>query len=140
MTSDAEPTVSRRAVIAGAGGAVAAVIAAYAVYDRVAGNGSGGAATSGVLGTTSDFPVGGGKVLADQQVVVTQPTAGDFRCFSAICTHTGCTVNEVARATINCPCHGSRFDIADGSVVKGPARLPLPTRTVTVEGTTVTLA
>lgn len=77
------------------------------------------------LGPASDVPVGGGKIYADQKVVVTQPTRGTFEGFSAICTHQGCLVSTVADGTINCTCHGSRFSIQNGAVEKGPATTPL---------------
>jgi Rieske Fe-S protein len=68
------------------------------------------------LAKTSDIPVGGGKIFKAEKVVVTQPKAGEFRAFSAICTHQGCPVGSVSGGTINCPCHGSKFKIADASV------------------------
>ncbi|MFC5910152.1 Rieske (2Fe-2S) protein, partial [Streptacidiphilus monticola] len=74
----------------------------------------------------------GGKVFADQQVVVTQPAAGQFKAFSAVCTHAGCTVGSVSGGTIVCPCHGSKYKITDGSVVQGPAPRPLAEKSVTV--------
>ncbi|MFL6155840.1 MAG: Rieske (2Fe-2S) protein [Marmoricola sp.] len=89
---------------------------------------------------TSEIPVGGGKIFADQQVVVTQPTAGDFKAFSAVCTHQGCLVNKVADKQIQCPCHFSHYSIADGSVESGPAPKPLPAKTVTVSGDTLTVS
>nr|WP_225956210.1 Rieske (2Fe-2S) protein [Amycolatopsis lexingtonensis] len=92
------------------------------------------------LGAAADIPVGGGKVFADKQVVVTQPVAGTFAAFSAVCTHQGCTVDAVADGTINCPCHGSKFKVADGSVANGPAAQPLPKKAVTVTGGKITLA
>lgn len=81
----------------------------------------------------SKVPVGGGTVLADRKIVVTQPTAGDFKAFSAVCTHQGCTVKDVSGGTINCPCHGSRFRVADASVAAGPAPSPLPARQISVK-------
>lgn len=87
-----------------------------------------------VLGPVSDVPVGGGKVFADQKVVVTQPTAGQFKGFSAVCTHAGNPVGSVENGQIVCPFHQSRFNIADGSVAKGPATTPLPSVDVTVQG------
>ncbi len=85
----------------------------------------------------ADVPVGGGRVLGAEEIVVTQPEEGEFRAFSAICTHQRCLVSEVADGTINCPCHGSRFRIADGSVERGPATRPLPEERITVDGNTV---
>ncbi|WP_433894120.1 Rieske (2Fe-2S) protein [Streptomyces sp. CA-111067] len=92
------------------------------------------------LAKTSDIPVGGGKIFAAQKVVVTQPTAGEFKAFSAVCTHMGCLVKEVADGTIDCPCHGSKFKVADGSVAGGPAPAPLAPKQVTVSGDQVELA
>jgi Rieske Fe-S protein len=92
------------------------------------------AAAGTVLGPSSGVPVGGGKIFEDQAVVVTQPTAGTFHAFSAICTHQGCTVDSVAGGTINCPCHGSKFSVTDGSVTKGPAKNPLPAKQVSADG------
>jgi Rieske Fe-S protein len=77
------------------------------------------------LGPASDVPVGGGKIYADQRIVVTQPAKGTFEGFSAICTHQGCLVSTVADGTINCTCHGSKFSIQNGGVENGPATAPL---------------
>src|SRR5579863_5344290 len=96
---------------------------------------SGGASAGGtVLGLAADVPVGGGKVYTTAQVVVTQPVMGQYKAFSAICTHVGCLCNQVAGGTINCPCHGAKFKITDGSVVAGPATTPLAGASVTVTG------
>jgi len=91
------------------------------------------------LTSTGDVPEGGGVVFGDDEVVVTQPRAGEFKGFSAICTHEGCTVGEVADGTINCPCHGSRYAIADGSVTGGPAPDPLPPVEIVVDGDQILL-
>jgi Rieske Fe-S protein len=93
----------------------------------------GGAAPTGtLLGLAKDIPVGGGMVFMDEKVVVTQPARNEFRAFSAVCTHVGCICNKVANGTIDCPCHGSEFKIANGAVVTGPAPAPLPPRTISV--------
>ena len=92
------------------------------------------------LTKTSAVPVGGGRIFADKKVVVTQPTQGDFKAFSAVCTHQGCTVSTVSDGTINCPCHGSKFRIADASVAAGPAPRPLPAQPITVKGGEILLA
>jgi Rieske Fe-S protein len=93
----------------------------------------------GGLAVTGDIPVGGGKVFPGDEVVVTQPTPGEFKAFSAVCTHQGCLVNDVTGGTINCGCHGSRFGL-DGSVAQGPATKPLPKRGVKVTGDQISLA
>jgi Rieske Fe-S protein len=85
-----------------------------------------------VLGATADVPVGGGMVYTAAKVVVTQPVKGEFKVFSAVCTHVGCICNQVADGTINCPCHGAKFKITDGSVVAGPAPTPLAAKAFTV--------
>jgi Rieske Fe-S protein len=158
---DQEPTdqapqgseLARRAVVAGTGIlAVSTALAACSSYGNSAPPASPAPAASPTpeaapsataayaplagerLGSTGDIPVGGGTVFAGQKVVVTQPAPGTFKAFSAVCTHRGCTVNKVAAGTIDCPCHGSKYAVADGSVVRGPAPRPLPERQITVSG------
>lgn len=92
------------------------------------------------LASTGDIPVGGGKVFGNEQVVITQPTPGEFLGFSAVCTHQGCSVADVSGGTINCTCHGSKFQIEDGSVANGPAQEPLPSRALTIDGDQISLA
>ncbi len=94
----------------------------------------------GPLVATSDVPVGGGVVVKDAEVVVTQPSDGDFKCFTAICTHEGCVVGSVEDGQIKCPCHGSAFSVEDGSVIQGPAEDPLDEIQVAVDGGQVTRA
>ena len=88
------------------------------------------------LATTSQVPVGGGLILGKEKVVITQPTEGDFKAFSAVCTHQKCTVAEVTD-TIDCTCHGSKFNVADGSVEDGPATSPLAEVPIKVEGDSI---
>ena len=105
------------------------------------GGSSGGDAAGGTpLASTADIPEGGGKVFADQKVVVVQPSAGEFKAYSATCTHQGCAVKSIADGVINCPCHNSNFSITDGSVKSGPATKPLPAVEITVSGDSITLA
>ena len=155
----AEPTVpasNRRALLACAGAACAAVLAGCARYNSsngIAGGqsaqggsssaapaGSAGSGGSAVLAKTSDVPVGGGKILAGPKIVITQPQAGSFKAFTAVCTHLGCTVGSVSGGTINCPCHGSKFSIDNGSVVNGPATRPLAPISIKVQGTSIVQA
>ncbi len=92
------------------------------------------------LASVSDVPVGGGVIIDDPAVVITQPTEGDFKAFTAICTHQGCLVSSVESNEILCPCHGSRFSATDGSVIQGPATMPLQPAGITVEGGNVVLS
>jgi Rieske Fe-S protein len=92
------------------------------------------------LAKVADVPVGGGKIIEDEALVVTQPTAGVFKAFSAICTHQGCVVSGVNNGKILCACHGSEFKISDGSVVKGPASRRLEATNVKVSGSDIVLA
>ncbi|TYB41575.1 Rieske (2Fe-2S) protein [Actinomadura chibensis] len=104
------------------------------------GGGGGGGGGGTALGSAADIPVGGGKVFKDANVVVCQPTQGQFKAYSSKCTHRGCDVGSVSGGTINCPCHGSKFKIADGSVANPPADRPLEEKRITVEGGQITLA
>ena len=87
-------------------------------------SGGGNSATADALVATAQVPVGGGVILADQNVVVTQPTEGTFEGFSATCTHQGCLLATVASGTINCGCHGSQYSITNGDNVAGPSGEP----------------
>jgi Rieske Fe-S protein len=92
------------------------------------------------LTTTADIEVGGGSIFADEEVVVTQPSKGEFKCFTAICTHQGCVVSSVSDGTINCECHGSRFSIENGDVEAGPATFALEEIPIDVAGEQISLA
>jgi Rieske Fe-S protein len=152
---------SRRTVLACVGTACAAVLAGCSTYNSnnggvagsqaapagssaapptQAGSGSSAAAGPAALASTSDVPVGGGKILTDKKIVLTQPKSGEFHGFSAVCTHAGCTVGSVSDGTIDCPCHGSRFSVVNGAVVNGPATSPLPPVNVKVQGTSIVQA
>lgn len=88
----------------------------------------------------ADVPVGGGIVLHDSGVVVTQPVEGSFVAFSATCTHQGCLVREVLETGIFCACHGSLFDTADGSPLEGPADEPLHRADIVEAGDSLVVA
>lgn len=148
---------SRRRVLV-AGGVIAAAGAVTAACGSSGASESGGGAPSATDSTagsaaaatptaanptatipTADIPVGGGQILTDQKVVITQPTAGNFMAFTAVCTHQGCLVASIVDAEIVCPCHASRFSIADGAVTGGPAPAPLAPAPITVSGDAITL-
>ncbi|MGW2959503.1 Rieske (2Fe-2S) protein [Streptomyces sp. NPDC001220] len=117
----------------------AAASASASASAEASSSGSASAAAGKALAQTSQIPEGGGMIFKEQKIVVTQPKKGEYKAFSAICTHEGCTVSQVADGTIDCPCHGSKFHIADGSVAHGPATRPLPTKSIAVSGNSITL-
>lgn len=90
--------------------------------------------TGELIGAAADVPVGGCAVYADRKVVVTQPTEGEFKAFSGVCTHQGCLVSSAPEGDIPCRCHMSFFSPTDGSVVSGPAESPLAAVEIVVEG------
>ncbi len=87
-----------------------------------------------LLASLDGIPQGGGVILKDAPIVLTRTATGELHAFSAVCTHQGCTVAAVTGGTIDCPCHGSRFDAATGAVRTGPAARPLPPVAVVVRG------
>ena len=122
-------------VVAACGGGGSSTPAASTTgADSPAGSSSPPAADAAALTPTADVPVGSGVILADAKVVVTQPTAGTFMGFSSTCTHMRCQVTGISGGRITCPCHGSSYSIADGSVQGGPAPRPLPKVAIKVEG------
>ena len=126
--------VSRRIVFQGMGALGTAVALAGCGSDDGNATDDAPAADAGTeLAATSEVPVGGGLILQDEKIVVTQPTEGNFKAFTAVCTHQGCVVATV-EATINCTCHGSKFSIEDGSVAGGPAPSALAAVEITVDG------
>lgn len=100
---------------------------------------SSAAAPAGPSVAKADVPEGGGVVLEDADFVVTQPSAGTFKAYNAICTHQGCKVSSVTDGKITCPCHGSAFSIEDGSVANPPANKPLAAATLTESGDTLVI-
>lgn len=124
----------------GSGGGSGGTSGGYGGYGGGQDSSDEGGGGGGTLAQTSDIPVGGGRIFSAEKVVVTQPEEGTFRGFSAVCTHQGCTVGNVDGEIIQCPCHGSRFSIVDGSVQGGPAPDPLPAEEITVEGEEIRLA
>jgi Rieske Fe-S protein len=148
-SQESRPVPSRRTVVTAAGtaGLAAALTACGGSGDAAGDSGTSksassdaGSSSAAPLAKVSDIPEGGGKIFADQQVVVTQPKKGDFKAFSSKCTHMGCAVADVSGGTINCPCHGSKFSIEDGSVKNPPATQPLPEKQIEVSGDSIKLA
>ncbi|GAB3465974.1 hypothetical protein GCM10027570_54690 [Streptomonospora sediminis] len=130
--------ISRRRLLGAAGAAGAAAMGAAACGSDSGGPEPYDALRGTVVAQTTDIPVGGGSVVIKGKLVVTQPEEGGFKAFSAVCTHAGCTIQEVER-NIHCLCHGSEFDIATGDVRHGPANQPLKQLSITVNGTDIVL-
>ncbi|MDI1464376.1 Rieske (2Fe-2S) protein [Catellatospora sp. KI3] len=125
---------TRRVLLAGVCGAgLGAVSAACGGAAGPPEAGQSAAASPVLLGPVTDVPVDGGKVYETAQVVVVQPQQGVYKAFTSVCTHRQCQVGSVAGNQIACPCHGSKFSAEDGSVLNGPATLPLAAKKVTVE-------
>jgi Rieske Fe-S protein len=123
------PAISRRTALLGIGGATIAVCLGCSSQPAAAGP---------VTVAVSEVPVGSGKIVGN--FVITQPQAGTFEAFSAICTHQGFTVQQVTTTAIVCGHHGSTFSLTDGSVITGPAARPLPKATVTRNGDVLTIS
>jgi Rieske Fe-S protein len=126
--------ISRRVFLAGSATAVGAV-GALAACSTTASPGAATPPPGGGLIALADVPVGGAAAAVTASgatIVVAQPEAGKVVAFSAVCTHTGCTV-AADGARLVCPCHGSVFDAATGGVLNGPATAPLPPVAVAVK-------
>ncbi|RNI24627.1 Rieske (2Fe-2S) protein [Flexivirga caeni] len=139
---------SRRVVLRSAG-----IVGGIAAATAVAGCGSSGGSSSGAGSGSSasgggaggsvakaKVPVGSGFIDADLGAVITQPTTGEFKAFSNVCTHQGCLVTDISGDTIICPCHGSEFSIKNGDAVQGPATKPLAPKTATVKGAEIVVS
>lgn len=134
MSGIGEVRANRRIVFHGLG-ALGVAVALAGCGGGEDDSGGGDDVESGAeLTTTSEVPVGGGIVLTDQRVVVTQPTEGEFKAFTAVCTHQQLTVTSVEDGTIHCANHGSAYDAATGEVTQGPAPSALAAVEITVDG------
>lgn len=72
-------------------------------------------------------------------VIVVHTESGQFKAFSARCTHLGCVVQfkpDGGAPHFACNCHGSQFDI-NGKNIAGPAPRPLTPFKVNVQETSI---
>ena len=127
----------RAAAVAGVG---VPLLAACGEESGASGTGGTGTTTTGPIAKVSEIPVGSGKIFEAEKVVITQPAEGEFKAFSAVCTHQACLVSKMEDAGIRCTCHLSLFSVEDGSVLEDPATKPLEELTVTVEGEDISVS
>jgi len=86
----------------------------------------------------ADVPVGEAKrfAVADQQVAVVNLGEDGFRAIDAVCSHEHYYLDEgdvdVDEGTIECPKHGSLFDVESGTPLGLPAIKPVATFAVTL--------
>jgi cytochrome b6-f complex iron-sulfur subunit len=134
-----EHCATRRSVLIGAGVVGAAALAGCGSKSSTAAattSAAGAAApAASALAQLSDIPVGTAIAAKNngKPIIIAQPTAGEVKAFSAICTHMGCTVAPSSSGQeLDCPCHGSKYSASTGAVIGGPAPKPLPAVAVKV--------
>lgn len=155
---DAQPTPSRRSVLAGAGVVVGGIAGTSVLAGcGSSGSGSGGSAGGGASSSQTSNPGSGtgasgiaavSSIPDGGTIAVKNPNGGTVLLtrtgeavtgLNARCTHQGCTVAPKG-AVLDCPCHGSQFQPGTGAVLNGPATEPLAKVAVTVTNGQVTLA
>lgn len=89
------------------------------------------------IGSSRDVIAGQMRVydVAGTKVTVANVNA-HIHAFDDTCTHLGCSLakGKLEGTTVTCPCHGSQFDVTSGAVLRGPARRPVRSRSVQVQG------
>jgi 3-phenylpropionate/trans-cinnamate dioxygenase ferredoxin component len=85
-------------------------------------------------GDVSDGEVNSYSV--DGRQVAIANVDGELHAFDDVCTHQQCSLAEgdLEDNVIECPCHGSQFDVTTGEVVEGPAADPVDVFEVREEG------
>ena len=136
LASDAERAssrlFSRRATLV-----TGALASTAALASCAEGGGTTVTAPDGTVDMAAASSVGVGKATkltrGTTTVIVAQPSEGQYKAYSPVCTHQGCQLQVQDSNRIVCPCHGSEFATADGSVLHGPAETPLKTYSVQVK-------
>jgi 3-phenylpropionate/trans-cinnamate dioxygenase ferredoxin subunit len=89
---------------------------------------------------TTDIPEGEAKkvVVGGAEIAIVNLGEGEFRAVGDICSHEHYYLSEgevdVDFESIECPRHGSTFDLNTGRPRSLPATTPIPTYPVKVEG------
>jgi nitrite reductase/ring-hydroxylating ferredoxin subunit len=78
--------------------------------------------------------------LADENVCIVN-VEGNCYAIGNLCTHLGGPLNEgtLEGYNVECPWHGSKFDVRIGEPTKPTARQPVPSYEVKVEGNNILL-
>jgi nitrite reductase/ring-hydroxylating ferredoxin subunit len=83
-------------------------------------------------GEMTGFEVGGERVAVAK-------VGGTLYAFGNTCTHLQCSLasGDLEGTTVTCPCHGSRFDVTTGALLRGPAQEPVQSYPVRVDSETL---
>jgi 3-phenylpropionate/trans-cinnamate dioxygenase ferredoxin subunit len=88
------------------------------------------------VASTSEIPERKMKkvILGSQQVLVAN-VKGKYYAIGNVCTHVGGPLDRgiLESQEVECPLHGSRFDVTNGQVKRGPAARPEPVYDVKIE-------
>lgn len=79
---------------------------------------------------------GDGKLLGNDEVGAFEVNGqrlaiarvdGELYAFAGDCTHEACPLGDgyLDGLIVECPCHGAKFDLTTGAVIKGPATVPV---------------
>jgi 3-phenylpropionate/trans-cinnamate dioxygenase ferredoxin subunit len=79
----------------------------------------------GTAGEVADGEIN--SYTAGERQVAIANVDGDLHAFDDLCTHQQCSLAEgdLEGTIVECPCHGSMFDITTGEAVNGPATDPV---------------
>ena len=98
--------------------------------------------TSVKVGKVSGIEKDSGMIVrfGSKPVILIRTAAGDFRAFSATCTHLDCTVQyKKELGVIWCACHNGKYDLT-GRNISGPPPRPLEEYRVIVQGDEVSVS
>ena len=124
-------------MVLGAGIVSTAVSFVYPVWRYLIPPAAAEPATNSVIaGKVTEFKANSGAVVkfGTKPALVVRTPDGDFRAFSAVCTHLECTVQyKTDTSQIWCACHNGLYDLT-GNVISGPPPRPLERFTVHLRG------
>ena len=125
----------RAALAASAAGLTAVAVAGCAAKEPKA------PGAPGEVVATRDELTGGTLVTrtANGSDIVLVAHDDDLHAFTAVCPHAGCIVHE-QDGVLDCPCHGSKFNLETGDVEQGPATQGLAPIAVALQGENIVLA